>query len=66
MAMLHLHDLLAILLVDFSTASHCSGFNLASIHKLRDAAFKLLFVGALSYGSKALSLEQSRSCPIKN
>lgn len=66
MAMLHLVDLLAISFVDFSTASHCSGFNLASIHKLRGAIFALLFAGAPSYGLKASSLEQSRSYPLKN
>jgi hypothetical protein len=66
MAMLHLVDLLAISFVDFSTASHCSDFIRASIHKLRGAALTLLFAGAPSYGLKESSWEQSRSCPLKN
>jgi hypothetical protein len=55
MAMLHLHDLLAISFVDFSAASHCSGFIRAFIHKLRFAALTLLFAGAPSFGLKASS-----------
>jgi hypothetical protein len=55
MAMLYFVDLLAISFVDFSIASHCFNFNLASIHKLRAAALTVLFAGAPSYGLKASS-----------
>ena len=66
MAMLHLHYLWAISLVEFSAASHCSGFIRAFLHNFRGAALTLYFAGTPSSGAKASAQEQSRSYRLKN
>jgi hypothetical protein len=66
MAMLHLHYFKAISLVEFSAASHCSGFIRASLHNFRGAAFTLYFADTPSSGAKASAQEQSISYLLKN